>query len=372
MTSEGGPTAGDEPMLSQTPLYERHRGAGGKMVDFAGWAMPVHFGSQIDEHHAVRRRAGAFDVSHMTPLDITGAGAEPFLRRVCANDVARADDGRAVYTLLLNEAGGVIDDGIVYRLGASRFRFVVNAATRQQDLDWLHSQATQADLTLTERADLAIIAVQGPEARAHVHAQLSSELAEAAKGLKPFRASEAGDTVVGRTGYTGEDGYELMLAGDDAGPLWDGLVDAGVGPCGLGARDTLRLEAGLALYGHEMDPTVSPLEAGLDWTIAWDPPERAFIGRQALEKQRSEGVHRRLEGLALAGKGVVREGYRVVTPQGDGEVTSGGYGPTLGQSIALARLPVETSGDCEIVIRNRHVPARITGYPFVRKGRVLV
>jgi len=360
-------------MQHQTPLYDRHRSAGARIVDFSGWAMPVHFGSQIDEHHAVRRAAGAFDVSHMNQVDITGDDAEAFLRYLCANDIARRGDGGALYTCLLNEAGGVIDDGIIYRFGPSQFRLVVNAATRDQDWAWLQQQAADFAVELTERSDRAMIAVQGPAARERVHGLLGAELAAAADGLKPFRAAVAGGWVVGRTGYTGEDGYEVMLPADDAPGFWDGLISAAVQPCGLGARDTLRLEAGLALYGHEMDQAVSPLEAGLGWTVAWDPPERRFVGRQALEAQAAEGVMCRLDGLVLEGKGVVREGYRVFTQAGPGQVTSGGFGPTLGRSIALARLPAEAArGACEIEIRNRRVPARMTGFPFVRKGQPLV
>jgi len=360
-------------MQHQTPLYERHREAGARIVDFSGWAMPVHFGSQIDEHHAVRSAAGCFDVSHMTQVDVTGADAEAYLRHVCANDIARRGDGGALYTCLLNQSGGVIDDGIIYRFEATRFRLVVNAATRDQDLEWLQQHSSAFDVALTERTDLAMIAVQGPAARERVHGLLNEASVEAARVLKPFRAAESGSMVIGRTGYTGEDGYEIMLAADEAVALWDGLLDADVQPCGLGARDTLRLEAGLALYGHEMDQSISPLAAGLGWTIAWDPPERRFIGRDALEAQAAEGVEHRLEGAVLEGRGVVREGYRVITPAGDGEVTSGGFAPTLGRSIALVRVPAEAErGDCEIVIRNRRVPARITGYPFVRKGEPLV
>jgi aminomethyltransferase len=356
-------------MGNRTPLTDRHREAGARLVDFAGWEMPVHFGSQLDEHHAVRGDAGMFDVSHMTQVDIAGASAEGFLRHVCANDVARLGDRAALYTCLLNEAGGVIDDGIVYRLGEGRYRLVVNAATRDRDIEWLEACAAPFEVSLDERGDLAMIAVQGPNARARAHEVLEAPLAEAAGELRRFHAAAHGDTLVGRTGYTGEDGYEVMLPGEAAGALWDALRDRGVRPCGLGARDTLRLEAGLALYGQEMDESVSPLEAGLGWTIAWDPPERAFIGRPALEAQRAEGVLRRLDGLVLEGKGIARAHYRVLTGAGDGEVTSGGFAPTLGRSIALARLPAEAAGECEVEIRQRRVAARITGYPFVRDGQ---
>jgi len=356
-------------MTKRTPLYDRHREAGARLVDFAGWDMPVNFGSQLAEHHAVRSDAGMFDVSHMTQVDLVGPGAEAYLRTVCANDVAKLDDGAALYTCLLNESGGVIDDGIVYRLAADRYRFVINAGTRDKDMAWLHDHVDAFEVELTERDDLAMIAVQGPQARERVHGVLPEQLAAAAAGIKRFHGAGAGEMLVGRTGYTGEDGYEIMLPGDDAGRLWDALLEAGVKPCGLGARDTLRLEAGMALYGQDMDEDVSPLEAGLGWTVAWEPADRAFIGREALERQRREGAERGLVGLVLEGRGVARAHYRVVTDAGDGEVTSGGFAPTLERSIALARVPVGASGECEVVIRNRSVKARIVNYPFVRNGR---
>lgn len=356
-------------MTRRTPLYDSHRAAGARLVDFAGWDMPVNYGSQINEHHAVRRDAGMFDVSHMNQVDLAGPGAEDFLRRVFANDVARMDDGRALYGCLLNESGGVIDDGIVYRLDGTHFRFVLNAATRDKDLDWLRSHAGDFDLELTEREDLAMIAVQGPKARERVHQALGGKAAEAAAGLGRFRFAVSGDIWIARTGYTGEDGYELMLPGEEAPDVWSALVESRVAPTGLGARDTLRLEAGMALYGHEMDDEVTPLEAGLGWTIAWEPPDRDFIGREALARQREQGATRSLVGLLLEGRGIAREQQRVVTDAGDGVVTSGGFSPTLERSIALARVPAGAGTQCEVMIRNRAVSARMVDYPFVRNGK---
>lgn len=356
----------------RTPLYESHHEAGARLVDFAGWEMPVNYGSQIQEHHAVRRDAGMFDVSHMNQVDLAGAGAEDFLRHVFANDVARGNDGKALYGCLLNEDGGVIDDGIVYRVDGTHYRFVINAATRDKDLEWLRRHAGDFDLELSERDDLAMIAVQGPNARGKVHGVIDDALAEAAGGLKRFRFAAAGETWVARTGYTGEDGYELMLPGGDAPAVWSALVEAGVKPAGLGARDTLRLEAGMALYGHEMDEQVTPLEAGLGWTVAWDPEERDFIGRAALAKQREQGAQQVLVGLLLEGRGIAREEQRVVTDSGDGVVTSGGFSPTLERSIALARVPVGAGIRCEVMIRNRAVPARMVDYPFVRDGKARI
>ena len=357
-------------MSQKTPLYDRHVDAGGKMVPFAGWELPVHYGSQIDEHHAVRQAAGMFDVSHMAVVDIAGAQAEPFLQRLLANDVGRLGDGRALYSCMLNEQGGVIDDLIVYRLGGEAYRMVVNAATRDKDIDWIGRQARPFGVEVNERTDLGMIAVQGPEARAHALAVMPEALAESAGALGRFAGVARDGWFVGRTGYTGEDGFEIMLPAADARPLWDGLVERGVVPCGLGARDTLRLEAGLALYGNEMDETVSPLEAGLGWTIAWQPEARSFLGRPALERQQAQGVERRLVGLPLEGRGILRPDQSVRLPDGrTGVVTSGTYSPTLKKSIALARLPQGPGDHCEVEIRNRWVPARIVDYPFVRGGK---
>ncbi|MDX1609959.1 MAG: glycine cleavage system aminomethyltransferase GcvT [Halofilum sp. (in: g-proteobacteria)] len=353
----------------RTALYESHRAAGARLVDFAGWQMPVNYGSQLAEHHAVRRDAGMFDVSHMNQIDLAGPGAADFLRRVFANDVGRMSDGQALYGCLLNENAGVIDDGIVYRVDDSHFRFVLNAATRDKDLAWLRDHAGDFDLELSERDDLAMIAVQGPKARERVHQVLEQELAAAAEGLKRFRFAVAGETWAARTGYTGEDGYELMLPNDDAPGVWSALVEAGVQPAGLGSRDTLRLEAGMALYGHEMDEETTPLEAGLGWTVAWEPEDRDFIGRERLAEQRERGAEVTLTGLLLSGRGIAREQQQVVTDAGDGVVTSGGFSPTLERSIALARVPLGAGAKCEVMIRNRAIEARMVDYPFVRNGK---
>lgn len=358
-------------MAKTTPLYEHHRAAGARLVDFAGWEMPLHYGSQIDEHHAVRRAAGMFDVSHMAQLEIRGTAATAFLQHVFANDVGRMEDGRALYGCLLNEQGGVIDDGIAYRFAAGLYRLVSNAATRERVLPWLQGHAERFGVDLRERDDLGMIAVQGPDARERVHSVLTGDLAERARGLGRFRHVGAGETHVARTGYTGEDGHEIMLPAAEAGALWEALLDRGVAPAGLGARDTLRLEAGLALYGHEMDEDTTPLEAGLGWTIAWEPAEREFVGRVALERQREAGVARELVGVMLVGRGVARSGQTVYTPRGEGRVTSGGFSPTLECSIALARVPAGTAPgeEIEVDIRGRRVAARIERYPFVRAGK---
>jgi aminomethyltransferase len=350
-------------MARRTPLYELHVGLGAKMVDFAGWEMPLHYGSQLDEHHAVRRHVGVFDVSHMTIVDVGGAGSLEFLQRLVANDAGRLEaPGQALYGVLLNQTGGVIDDLIVYRLDDG-FRLVVNAATREKVLAWLKGNNVES-VTLQER-DLAMLAIQGPAA---VEAYQSLPDSLEVQGLKAFTALVRGDEMIARTGYTGEDGLEVMAPGDRARQLWRGLVGSGAQPAGLGARDTLRLEAGLNLYGQDMDDDTSPLVSNLAWTIAWEPAGRSFIGRQALEEERGRGVAEKLTGIVLEDKGVIRRGCRVVTADGDGHVTSGIFSPTLGYSIGLARVPRGAKGACEVEMRGRLKQARIVRPPFVRHG----
>jgi aminomethyltransferase len=360
-------------MGRRTPLYDAHVAGGARIVDFAGWDMPVHYGSQIQEHHSVRGAAGMFDVSHMCIVDLSGEGATDLLRRLLANDVARLEEpGRALYTCMLNERGGVIDDLIVYYLGPGAYRAVVNAGTRDKDLAWIRAHTPGTGVDVAERTDLAMIAVQGPKARDLAHPLLPAELGDAAPGLRRFAAASSGDWMVARTGYTGEDGYELMVPATEAPDLWRRLLEAGVRPVGLGARDTLRLEAGMNLYGHDMDEDTTPLESGLAWTVAWDPAERDFIGRPALEAQREAGVPRALRGLMLDGKGVLRDGMPVHTAAGEGVVTSGSFAPTLEASIALARLPTGAGDRVEVEMRGRRVPAHVVRPPFVREGRARV
>ena len=359
--------------LKHTPLYDRHVAAGAKLADFYGWELPVHYGSQVDEHHQVRRAAGVFDVSHMNTVDIEGPGAEDFLRYLLANDVAKLKTpGRALYSCMCNENGGVIDDLIVYRMNDRWFRAILNAATHDKDMEWLSRQVNGFDCLLRERTDLALIAVQGPEAVERSLRALDGRGAAAAE-LKPFSALVDGDLFLGRTGYTGEDGFEIALPTEQAPALWDALLEAGVAPVGYGARDTLRLEAGMALYGHEMDEEVSPLEAGLAWTVARQPAERDFIGRAALEAQRSAGVPRVQIGLVLAGRGVLREGQTVHCGDAEGVITSGTFSPTLGRAIALARVPAASrDGDWEVAIRNKRLPAHTVKPPFARNGEAKV
>jgi aminomethyltransferase len=358
----------------KTALYDEHVAAGARMVDFGGWDMPLNYGSQKEEHHAVRRHAGVFDVSHMTIVDVAGAKARDFLRRLLANDVARLTvPGKALYTCMLNESGGVIDDLIVYFFTPERYRLVVNAATRDKDLAWIGEQAAAFDVRVTERPELAMLAVQGPEARRLASAILPAACRDDAMALKPFFGIDAGDWFVARTGYTGEDGFEIVMPEGAAAAAWRALLDAGVAPCGLAARDTLRLEAAMNLYGNDMDEETSPLEAGLGWTIAFEPADRDFIGRQAVEAVKADPDRRRFVGLLLEDKGVLRGHQRVVVDGiGEGETTSGGFAPTLERSIALARLPAGDYDRARVDIRGKLLEVRIVPTPFVRNGEVRI
>ena len=356
-------------MTKKTILNATHRTLGAKMVDFGGWDMPLSYGSQIEEHHAVRRDAGMFDVSHMTVVDLRGANTRPFLRHLFANNVDKLKiSGKALYSCMLNERGGVIDDLIVYFLAEDFFRVVVNAATHDKDLAWIQQQASAFAVQVRERADLSMIAVQGPNARVKVQSVLSPATRDKALKLGKFVACEGDGLFIARTGYTGEDGYEIIVPETQAVDLWNKLIAAGVAPAGLGARDTLRLEAGMNLYGQDMDETITPWEAGLAWTVALDEG-RDFIGRPALEKHKAAGVKRAMVGLVMDEKGVLRHGQHVVTSKGDGEILSGTFAPTLGKAIAFARIPTGVVDTAQVDIRGKLVPVRIVKYPFVRDGK---
>lgn len=355
-------------MSLTTPLHDQHLKAGAKMVDFGGWDMPVNYGSQVEEHHVVRRAAGMFDVSHMTVVDVQGAGAQGFLQSLLANDVGRlTGEGQALYSCMLNEAGGVIDDLIAYRWSDVDYRLVVNASTREKDLQWIKRVAESHEVRVSEQVNTAMIAVQGPAARGSVASALHAD----AMSINRFCARDYDGVVIARTGYTGEDGFEIMLPAATVGSTWETLLAAGVKPCGLGARDTLRLEAGMSLYGQDMDETISPLECGLDWTVAWQPETRGFIGRAALLRQQENGPQRRQIAVVLEGRGVLRHGQLLF--EGDeevGEVTSGTYSPTLEKAIGLALVAADAGNELTVDIRGKRLPLRCVRSPFVRHGTV--
>ncbi len=360
-------------MGHRTPLFEVHVAANARMVDFGGFDMPVNYGSQIEEHHAVRRDAGMFDVSHMCIIDLHGARTREFLRFLLANDVVKlTQPGKALYSCMLNERGGVIDDLIVYFQSEAWFRLVVNAGTQDKDIAWIKQQAFTYGVEVKVRKDLAMIAVQGPNARVK-SAPLLGDLGVKALALKPFFSVGDDKHFVAWTGYTGEDGLEIMLPANEVVALWKKLLAAGVAQCGLGARDTLRLEAGMNLYGNDMDESVSPLESGLTWTVALEPKERDFVGRVALEKQIKGGVARKLVGLLLEDRGVLRGHQKVIVPGvGEGELTSGTFSPTLERSIGFARVPVATGDQVQVDIRGKLLPARVVKYPFARNGKACI
>ncbi|GMR06953.1 MAG: glycine cleavage system aminomethyltransferase GcvT [Gammaproteobacteria bacterium] len=360
--------------LKQTPLYQQHIDAGAKIVDFSGWQMPIHYGSQLEEHHAVRQSAGVFDVSHMNVVDLHGSGGKAFLQHLLANDVDKLKTpGKALYSCMLTDDGGIIDDLIVYFMNESWYRIILNASTHDKDMKWLNSLLHDfQNVSLYERPELAMLAIQGPQAIKKFSSLISDEAADRVAELAVFQACEIDGVFIGRTGYTGEDGLELILPGDDAVDLWQQLMTVDVKPIGLGARDTLRLEAGMALYGLDMDATTSPLVSGLGWTVAWQPEARDFIGRNSLHMAKQNGLEQRVVGLLLTGRGVLRSHQQVHFSDGSkGEITSGSYSPTLARSIALARVPskVKIGDSCEVEIRGRLIPAIVVKYPFVRHGQ---
>jgi aminomethyltransferase len=391
-------------MPLRTPLYESHLAAGAKMVDFAGWEMPIHYGSQVEEHHAVRRDAGMFDVSHMCALDLVGQDATRWLRHLLANDVAKlGTPGKALYSCMLDQAGGVIDDLIVYFFTPEHYRIVVNAGTATKDIAWMRAQLTgfEAELMVRRKVSddavamialqgpdaherrrtgvdaVAMIAVQGPHARERFWTAFPDSRA-ATEALENFQATEftsaLGEWLIARTGYTGEDGFELTVPAEAAPGVWVALLAAGVKPCGLGARDTLRLEAGMNLYGQDMDESITPFEAGLKWTVDLKDAERDFIGKSALVGSQARPARNAFAGLLLLDRGVLRAHQKVITPHGEGETTSGSFSPSLNQSIALARLPlgVALGSEVEVVIRDKHLKARVVKPTFVRNGTPLI
>lgn len=348
----------------RTGLYQRHVDLGARIVDFSGWDMPVHYGSQIEEHHRVRHAWGVFDVSHMTVVDIGGTDATAYLRWLLCNDVQKLAVGRAQYTAMLNADGGIVDDLIVYRRDEG-YRLIVNAGTREKDLAWLSAHAEAYPVTVTER-DLAILAIQGPDSRSKLPAVLS-ELGVALPELRPFTMAEQAEFMVARTGYTGEQGFEIVLPEDRAVVLWDALIKQGCSPVGLGARDTLRLEAGMNLYGQDMDETVRPAEANMSFVVDLDDNARQFLGRDAVAADTAE---REMIGVIMTDRGVLRA-HQVVAAGGHevGELCSGVYSPTLEHAIGFARVSKDREGPLSVRIRNREIPLKQVHLPFVRNGQ---
>ena len=354
--------------MKKTVLNEAHRKAGAKMVDFGGWDMPINYGSQIEEHHAVRQNVGMFDVSHMTVIDIEGPEATEFLYHLLPNDITKLHLNQAMYSTMLNNEGGVIDDLITYKISDTSYRVVVNAATREKDLVWFEKEIAEFDAFMVEQADTAMIAVQGPKAIETLQPLIDLDLSD----TKRFYAVYDDDMFVGRTGYTGEDGVEIIVPSEAADALWEKLIAAGVQPCGLGARDTLRLEAGMHLYGQDMDENITPLECGLAWTIRKE--DQQFNGAEALQALREEGINKKLIGLVLEGRGVLRHDQTLLDDEGhQGIITSGGYSPSTEKAIAMAVVDKGMNADSvQVQIRNKSLPCRIVKLPFVRNGQSLI
>lgn len=360
-------------MIAKTPLHAAHSASNAKMVDFHGWEMPLHYGSQLNEHHYVRKDAGLFDVSHMTIIDVLGAGGRQFLRKLLTNDIDQlTHTGKALYTCMCNEHGGIIDDLIIYQRASDNYRLVLNSATRSKDMAWIWEKSHGFAVGLQERPELAMIAVQGPHAIEKIKKVLSAAQIDAISTLTPFECVDVESWFFARTGYTGEDGFEIIVPQEIILQLWNDLVNAGIHPCGLAARDTLRLEAGMLLYGQDMDETTTPLESGLGWTVTWEPEDRDFIGMGALVSQKQQSVTRKMVGLTLLDKGIMRQGQKVIIENGpEGIITSGGYSPTLDKSIALARVPVGVGEQVLVEIRGKLIPAKVGKPRFVKLGKAL-
>lgn len=358
-------------MLVKTPIHASHLALGARMVDFHGWEMPLHYGSQLEEHQSVRKQAGMFDVSHMTVVDVLGAGGRQFLRKLLANDVDQLEHtGRALYTCMCNEHGGVLDDLIVYLRASDNYRLVLNSATRQSDLQWIRNKIHGFAAGLQERSELAMIAIQGPKAIEMATSILTPAQTDAVLTLAPFECVDLDNWFIARTGYTGEDGLEIIVPQEHSVELWSNLLNIGIKPCGLAARDTLRLEAGMLLYGQDMDEASTPLESSLGWTVKWEPSDRHFIGMGALLSQKQQGLKRKLIGLTLQEKAIMRSGQKVlVADQLDGVITSGSYSPTLGYSIALARVPITDAKTVQVEIRGKWYTAPVVQPRFIKNGR---
>jgi aminomethyltransferase len=357
--------------VKKTCLHQAHIDAGAKMVDFGGWDMPINYGSQIEEHHAVRTDKGMFDVSHMTIVDLVGAESEKFLLKILANDVRKLTDGKALYSTMLNENGGIIDDLITYKRGENNYRIVVNAGTREKDLDWFKKQITHFDATITERPKVAMIAVQGPNALATCQNVLPTDIASQLSTLNKFCAIDDKDYFIGRTGYTGEDGVEILIAQEKAVDLWNKLLKADVKPCGLGARDTLRLEAGMHLYGQDMNEEITPLECGLGWTVR--KVDLDFIGADALANLRTKGINNKMTGVVLTERGILRHNQELVDENGlTGIITSGSFSPSANVAIGMAIVDKNMGENVKVKIRKKELAVNCIKLPFVRNGKVLI
>lgn len=356
-------------MIAKTQLHAIHKACGARMVDFHGWEMPLHYGSQINEHHQVRQDAGMFDVSHMTIVDILGVGGRQFLRKLLTNDIDQlAHNGKALYSCMCNENGGILDDLIVYQRASDNYRMILNSATHDKDIAWIRQKSEGFAVGLQERHELAMLAVQGPEAIKKTLTVLTPAQIDAVSTLSNFECVDVDNWFFARTGYTGEEGFEIIVPKELIIPLWSNLLQAGVKPCGLASRDTLRLEAGMLLYGQDMDETTTPLESGLAWTVKCEPYDRDFIGMGALLLQKQQGISRKMVGLTLLDKGIMRHGQKVIVQGQDaGIITSGGYSPTLEQSIALARVPVDVGEEVMVEIRDKLIPARVGKPRFIKK-----
>jgi aminomethyltransferase len=356
-------TAGAE-TLKRTPLHDRHVAAGARLVPFAGWEMPVQYAGIREEHMAVRERVGVFDVSHMGEVETSGPGAEAFLQRVLSNDVSKLAEHGAQYSVLCREDGGVLDDLFTYKLGDDRYLTVTNASNHERDLAWMRSRAEGFEVTLTDRLhDLAMLAVQGPEARALVARLADGELPRRFRTTELTVAGAPGVLVCG-TGYTGEDGVELLVAPADAGRVWDALLAGGAEPVGLGARDTLRLEVCFHLYGNDLTEERGPIEAGLGWCCKEDT---GFVGSDAVRAAREGGTAETLVPFAMTGPGIARQGNAVA---GGGEVTSGTMSPSLGYGIGMAYVPVasaEPGTPIEIDVRGKARTAEVRAKPLYTK-----
>lgn len=362
-------------MPQKTPLYDCHVKAGAKLVDFSGWDMPLHYGSQIEEHHVVRQSAGLFDVSHMGVVEVKGEGVIDYLRYLLANDIEKLKNpGDALYTCMLNDNGGIIDDLIAYRFSDAHFRLVINAGCREKDIAWLEKVAAQFSVELTVRQDVCLLALQGPNAIDALKHPFGQAVVDQIATLKPFKSLLMEDgSVIARTGYTGEAGVEMMLPVETALRVWDTLLANDVKPCGLGARDTLRLEAGLNLYGNDMTEETSPLNSNLAWTVSFKDESRDFIGKTPLLAQKASGVSEILIGLLMTERGVLRAHQKVmIEGVGEGEITSGTFSPTIGHAIAMARVPVGEAQAAKVERRGDWLPVQIVQLPFVRNGEVLI